>query len=1693
MRARRRIVSWLLAFALALSLLPAPYLKNDTVYAAEPTGPTEGTIEGTQISWKLTVDEAGWDLSGKGDPYTLTLTGSGPMISYTSSSDVYNRAPWISYRNNITTLVVEDGITSIGDYNFLGCSSLRCVTLADSIESIGESALSLKYLLQELHCPAGLKTIGKDAFQSCSGLVTLELNEGLESIGDGAFLSCAKLTDVKFPSTLTSVGIDAFSNVGLTSLTIPSTLTSIGEGAFCNMQKLLTIEVDAANPRYRVMTGTLYELREDGTPCAALAYALASGNTVLDIAAGTEKIGSKAFSNANKLISITLPEGLRTIGEMAFYKCNKLETMAIPRGVTSIGKQAFYYCEALRELSLSDSVTTIMESAFTMTALEELSIPDSVVTLQKNAFSFCKSLVKVTIGKGLQNFTGEAFAWDEALAVITIAEENPYWADVDNVVYNKDYTKLCYYAGGKTDKAYYVLNTVQYIMGHALQEHTYLEALYLPAALTEVGSVAITNNDSLRSVYFAGNAPLVYGNSFWANGYDETNTIQLLMYRTAVSTGWDEQADIWTHASVNPNPFQEWDPENTLTEEGSFGDLSWKYQHSDRSMTITGIGEIPDFDETNPRPWSDFVSSIQTVDADGVSGVGNYAFQGAASLARLKTDVDLTRIGDYSFADCGKLLFINIKTVETIGAGAFQNNSAIKNDLVLEHVASIGAGAFQGCTKIPNAFLGARLATIEDELFAGCTGLSGFFIPESVSAIGARAFAGCVNLRTINIPAAVRQIGAQSFADSSILEKVYFYGEAPAVWSADSFAGCSASLNLYYRKAVTGWENIGGMWNGIPVVGLDRFYTENEDHYSFSNSRGSFGYAYDYRVPRQRYVDVLESIATGTYYYAINERWQGSCYGMAASTLGFYENPEEYRLADYEASAENLYAIAAPGRPDAALTKLIEACQIAQYKACIAGSSGAYATNIGKYMKLIQRVEEFERSGGLRVDVMAEPIIMLITSSNAGHAVIPLSVEQTANGDFMMQVYDPNYPRALQSLIVNKDFSGIRYGAYTQASFANYSAFAEAMSGVTLYNNEVDSSVYLSIDKESGNIMNSDGMVLEEIGGAYEQLPFNGDETDTFSGIKSFVVPEGNYQITAVSSDAGEDSSETSGAETAAREAGTDETGNSEETVTFYMATQNSYAKVMTSDEEAVLKVVAADVESGTIALGLESLSTEQEKATLTVMNADGVERTVEVDGANVTVTTGQDNAIIVEVPGSETVAIDGETVEVVDGQAVGSFLADDTENYMIMGDFVADIACDSANKLTGAVYGAVVSSTLSPKNVTVTAEYFDTENRSVASCTKDMTLNFGWNPIVMDFEGLDASFAVTGGEVALSCKLTVTDGTHTASSVMDGFMVTLKNETPDSETPDTQKPDTETPDTQKPDTETPDTQKPDTQKPDTETPDSQAPDTQKPDTETPDSQAPDTQKPDTETPDSQAPDTQKPDTETPDSQAPDTQIPDSEKPDTEIPDSQIPSTQNPITSTPSENPDAGGTTGSPNPAEKVPVQSIRNMTKTTKVTVGVKLALKVQVLPANATDKSVTWTSSNKKYATVDSKGVVTAKKAGAGKTVVITATANDGSGVKATHRLQIKPSKVTKIKLTAKTKTVKAGGKLKINATVTIEGKGASKKLKWKTSNKKYATVNSKGVVTAKNAGKGKTVKVTATATDGSKKKATIKIKIK
>lgn len=167
------------------------------------------------------------------------------------------------------------------------------------------------------------------------------------------------------------------------------------------------------------------------------------------------------------------------------------------------------------------------------------------------------------------------------------------------------------------------------------------------------------------------------------------------------------------------------------------------------------------------------------------------------------------------------------------------------------------------------------------------------------------------------------------------------------------------------------------------------------------------------------------------------------------------------------------------------------------------------------------------------------------------------------------------------------------------------------------------------------------------------------------------------------------------------------------------------------------------------------------------------------------------------------------------------------------------------------------------------------------------------------------------------------------------------------------------------------------------------------------------------------------------------------------------------------------------------------------KIAAGKKVALKATVSPSNATNKAVTWKSGNTRYATVSSKGIVTMKKAGKGKTVTITATAKDGSGKKAVYKIKFMKGAVKKVAISGKSRrTVQAGKAVTLKASVkaTVKSsKDVNKALKWTTSNKKYATVTSKGKVRTLKAGKGKKVKITAAATDGSGKKATVTITLK
>lgn len=176
---------------------------------------------------------------------------------------------------------------------------------------------------------------------------------------------------------------------------------------------------------------------------------------------------------------------------------------------------------------------------------------------------------------------------------------------------------------------------------------------------------------------------------------------------------------------------------------------------------------------------------------------------------------------------------------------------------------------------------------------------------------------------------------------------------------------------------------------------------------------------------------------------------------------------------------------------------------------------------------------------------------------------------------------------------------------------------------------------------------------------------------------------------------------------------------------------------------------------------------------------------------------------------------------------------------------------------------------------------------------------------------------------------------------------------------------------------------------------------------------------------------------------------------------------------------------------EPVKVSKIKITGATKIVAAGKSVQLKAAVAPSKAANKAITWKSSNTKYAVVSKNGKVTTKTAGKGKHVTITATAKDGSKVSGNYKIKIAKGIVKKVNVTAP-KTVKAGKSVKLKVKVTATA-GAYKTLSWTSSNTKYATVSKTGKVTAKKAGKGKTVKITAKALDGSGKKAVVKLKIK
>jgi hypothetical protein len=155
---------------------------------------------------------------------TLTISGSGEMDNY-EPPEGSNSVPWKNYESSITTIVVQEGVTNIGENAFSGCTALSSVSLPNSVTRIGIDAFFICRSLSSITLPSSLTNIGKDAFAGCTGLTSITIPANVTSIGTWAFLSCTGLTSVtNLAVTPQSIESDVFHGltIGNVSLTVPA-------------------------------------------------------------------------------------------------------------------------------------------------------------------------------------------------------------------------------------------------------------------------------------------------------------------------------------------------------------------------------------------------------------------------------------------------------------------------------------------------------------------------------------------------------------------------------------------------------------------------------------------------------------------------------------------------------------------------------------------------------------------------------------------------------------------------------------------------------------------------------------------------------------------------------------------------------------------------------------------------------------------------------------------------------------------------------------------------------------------------------------------------------------------------------------------------------------------------------------------------------------------------------------------------------------------------------------------------------------------------------------------------------------------------------------------------------------------------------------------------------------------------------
>ncbi len=789
-----------------------------TMEATEPVAEQKDAASSEEEAMEAASGTCGENLTWTLENGVLTISGTGPMKDYSGG----HISPWYDKRESITSIVIEEGVTTIGNYAFHQCAAFITLTLPESITYIGEAAFRYCHGLLLVKLGSKVTEIAREAFSGCENLGGIHLPEGLTTLGNSAFYQCKKLTDLEIPTTVTTIGNAAFMQCqSLTSVVVPEGVTELGNQVFSGCSKLTDV--------------TLPE--------------------------GLTKIGMEAFDSCTALEEIEIPEGVVTIAGSAFDYCKALLRVKLPSTLKEIYGSAFRYCFYMEEINLPEGLTHIGNYAFdSCRGLTSITIPSTVTTIEEYAFVRCEGIVDVEIPAGVSTLGAGVFAGCSKLKTIRVAAQNPNYESVDGILYNEDLTELVACPPALSGNIT-VPNGVTTIGNGTFSGCSNITGVTLGSGVTTIGDEAFYNCSKLKLLVIPDSVTAIGERAFY--GYNKINKVIFLgdppaiaetafQYAT-VDVCYDPNNPEWTEdIRMNYGGTLNWLP---YTAAGTCGEAQSWVLDAEGCLSIFGSGAMADY-SAGEAPWYAFREQITAISMqENITSIGDNAFRGLSNLRDMTVIAGIRAIGSGAFAQCtglervtfqgdapslekdsfadvtadvlflegsgwtesvcqsygGKLTWIgylytgscgenviwyldSTGCVTVSGTGEMntriprEHSSRVTSVVMDDEVTSVVGYAFDGFRNLTSAAFGNSIRTIEQCAFIS-TGLTSLTLPDSVESIGFNAFA-FTPLESITFQGSAPEFAANTFNGVTAAVKY----PSTADWTLDDFQNYGGTL-----------------------------------------------------------------------------------------------------------------------------------------------------------------------------------------------------------------------------------------------------------------------------------------------------------------------------------------------------------------------------------------------------------------------------------------------------------------------------------------------------------------------------------------------------------------------------------------------------------------------------------------------------------------------------------------------------------------------------------------------------------------------------------------------------------------------------------------------------------------------------------------------------------------------------------